>query len=395
LSAQPTPEDTGLAFFATCPFGLAEVLAAEIRELGADRVEPAEAGVAFRGDMALAWRCNFESRIATRVLWNIAAFDYQSETDIYERAKAVIWPRYFAVAKTFKIEINARRSPLKSLNFAALRVKDAIVDRFRETVGSRPNIDTRTPNLEIHVFLDEKRCQLYIDTSGEPLFKRGKRDFVGVAPLKKNLAAGVLRLAGWKPGVPLLDPMCGSGTFLVEAAEMTIGRPAGTGRTFGFEHLTGFDRGAWLRYQKSRAENTPASRPPLWGADLYGRSVDNARANLATAGLTSYVELKQVDLLQMRAPAEVGMLVTNPPYGERIGEKAALAEFYPKLGNLLKREFSGWTACLFSGDPELPKLIRLSPSRKPVLYNGKIECRLFEYPMVAGSNRERRDDGDE
>jgi putative N6-adenine-specific DNA methylase len=379
-------------FFAPCPYGLSSVLAAELTRFGAQDVKAAEAGVEFRGEMPVAWRANYESRVATRILWRLATFDYAAEEDIYRHAKAIAWPKYFGVGKTFKIEINARKSPLKSINFAALRVKDALADKFRDSLGKRPNVDTRAANVEVHVFLDGNQCQIYLDTSGEPLFKRGKRDFVGVAPLKKNLAAGILKLAGWQPGTPLLDPMCGSGTFLVEAAEMSIGRPAGFGRSFGFEHLTNFDRGAWLAIQRSTAESPPAARPPLFGADLYGRSLDNARRNLEAAGLAHLVELKQVDLLGMRAPAESGMLITNPPYGERIGDKAELAAFYPKLGDLLKREFVGWTAHVFTGDPELPKLVRLSPSKKPVLYNGKIECRLFEYKMVAGSNRPKRDD---
>lgn len=382
-------------FFAPCPYGLAGVLAEELTSLGAQNVRADDAGVAFSAAMSVAWRANYESRVATRILWRLVSFKYASEDDIYRHAKAIPWPKYFAVGKTFKIEINARKSPLKSINFAALRVKDGLVDKFRDSLGKRPDVDTRAAQVEVHVFLDANECQIYLDTSGEPLFKRGKRDFVGVAPLKKNLAAGILKLAGWQPGTPLLDPMCGSGTFLVEAAEMAIGRPAGQGRSFGFEHLSNFDRGEWLAIQRGRKESPPASRPPIFGADLYGKSLDNARRNLEAAGLAHLVELKQVDLLSLKAPLEHGMLVTNPPYGERIGEKAELAAFYPKLGDLLKREFVGWTASVFSGDPDLPKLVRLSPSKKPVLYNGKIECRLYEYKMVAGSNRPRRDDDED
>jgi putative N6-adenine-specific DNA methylase len=382
-------------FFAPCPFGLAPVLADELTGLGAQEVKAHDAGVSFRGSIQLAWRANYESRVATRILWRLASFAYANEDDLYRNAKAVQWPKYFAVGKTFKIEINARKSPLKSINFAALRIKDALADKFRDSFGKRPNVDTREANVEVHVFLDKAECQLYLDTSGEPLFKRGKRDFVGIAPLKKNLAAGILKLAGWAPGTPLLDPMCGSGTFLLEAAEMSIGRPAGYGRSFGFEHLSNFDRGEWLAIQRSRAEAPPASRPPLFGADLYGRSLDNAKRNLEQAGLLHLVELKQVDLLGMKAPVAEGMLITNPPYGERIGEKAELAAFYPKLGDLLKREFTGWVAHIFSGDADLPRAMRLAASKKPVLYNGKIECRLYEYKMVAGSNRKGRDDEDE
>jgi putative N6-adenine-specific DNA methylase len=375
-------------FFAPCPRGLAGVLAEELTQLGAIEVVPGDAGVAFRGPVELIYAANLHSRIASRVLWRVATFPYAKEDDVYNGARVVAWPGYFSPQRTFKIETNAHKSPLKSIDFITLRVKDAVADHFREIYDHRPSVDARNPDVRIHVFLDSRQCTLYIDTSGEPLFKRGRREAVGEAPLKKNLAAGILRLAGWKPGMALLDPMCGGGTFLTEAAEMTLGRAPGRERRFGFEGLMAFDAQAWERLQRNAAKDEKPVVPlKVYGSDLYGRSLDNARRNVEDAGLTAAILLKQVNLLEISAPAATGLLVTNPPYGVRLGEKEKLAAFYPELGHLLKQKFAGWTAHIFSGDPDLPKLIRLQASKRTVLFNGALECRLYEYRMVEGGNR--------
>jgi putative N6-adenine-specific DNA methylase len=379
------------AFFAPCPRGLSAALAEELAALGANQPEAAEAGVAFTGPFELAYAANLRSRIASRILWRVAQFPYASEDDVYEGAKRVRWRELFSSESTFKIETNAHRSPVKSLDFVTLRVKDAVADHFREATGRRPSVATRDPDVRIHSFLDAASCTLYLDTSGDPLFKRGRREHVGEAPLKKNLAAGILRLAGWRPGTPLLDPMCGAGTFLSEAADMSLGRAPGRDRDFGFRKLARFDAPAWEREHASAArEERPVAALPIFGSDLFGRSVEQARRNLREAGLEAAVSLKQANLLELSAPAGHGMLVTNPPYGVRLGDAERLAAFYPQLGDLLKRKFAGWTAFIFSGDPELARLIRLHPSRKTVLFNGALECRLYEYRMVAGGNRPAR-----
>ena len=375
-------------FFAPCPRGLAPALAEELTALGAKGAKAAEAGVAFTAPFAFAYSANLHSRIASRILARVAQFPYKGEDDVYAGAKAVPWRDHFSPERTFKIETNAHRSPLKSLDFVTLRVKDAIADAFREAIGRRPSVAARDPDVRVHVFLDATTCTLYLDTSGEPLFKRGQRDHVGEAPLKKNLAAGILRIAGWTPGTALLDPMCGAGTLLSEAAEIALGRAPGRARSFGFEKLVRFAPEAW---ETERAQALAAEKPvaplAIFGSDLYGRSLGNAAMNLRDAGLEDAVTLKQANLLELSAPAASGMLVTNPPYGVRLGEKEKLAEFYPQLGTLLKQKFAGWTAFVLSGDPDLAKLIRLKPSRKTVLYNGALECRLYEYRMVAGGNR--------
>jgi putative N6-adenine-specific DNA methylase len=376
------------SFFAPCPRGLAEPLAAELTQLGAAGCVAADAGVSFEAPYEFMYAANLHSRIASRILWRMAHFPYKKEDDIYAGAKAVPWGEHFAPERTFKVETNAHRSPVRSLDFVTLRVKDGVADAFREAIGRRPSVSSREPDVRVHAFLDATTCTLYLDTSGEPLFKRGRRDRVGEAPLKKNLAAGILRIAGWTPGTPLSDPMCGAGTFLSEAAEMSLGWAPGRGRGFGFEKLLRFDARAWERMREKASAAEKAVKPlPIYGSDLYGRSLGNAAMNLRDAGLEGAVTLKQANLLELSAPAAEGVLVTNPPYGVRLGEKEQLAEFYPQLGTLLKQKFAGWTAFIFSGDPDLAKLIRLKPSRKTVLYNGALECRLYEYRMVAGSNR--------
>jgi putative N6-adenine-specific DNA methylase len=381
-------QNTPNYFFAPCPRGLAPALAGELAELGAQHPLAAEAGVSFTGPFELVYAANLHSRIASRILWRVAQFPYANENDVYERGKEVQWREYFSAERTFKVETNAHRSPVKSLDFVTLRVKDAIADHFRGALGHRPSVSPRDPDVRVHAFLDAKTCTLYIDTSGEPLFKRGRRDFVGEAPLKKNLAAGILRIAGWRPGVALLDPMCGAGTFLSEAADISLARAPGRSRAFGFQNLSRYNAATWERLlAKAQREEKPMGPLPIYGSDLYGRTVDSARMNLRDAGLESAVTLKQVNLLELSAPADTGLLVTNPPYGVRLGEKEDLAQFYPQLGDTLKKRFAGWTAFILSGDPELAKLIRLSASRRTVLYNGALECRLYEYRMVAGGNR--------
>ena len=269
-----------------------------------------------------------------------------------------------------------------------LRVKDAVCDRFRSAGGERPSVDTRDPDVRIHVYLTESECSLYIDTSGAPLWQRGLRQASVEAPLKENLAAGILKLAGWQPGTPLVDPMCGSGTFLLEAVQMALDRAPGLGRGFAFEKLTAFDALAWAQLRSAaEARCKPPAALPIWGSDVDDRAVRASRRNLQEAGFGNLVKVVAADILELEAPAPSGILVANPPYGERIGEQDELAAFYPQLGTALKRHWAGWNCFFFTADLRLPRLVGLRPSRKTPLFNGPLECRLFEFRMVAGSNR--------
>jgi 23S rRNA (guanine2445-N2)-methyltransferase len=369
-----------LPFFASCPRGLEVLLAEELHGLGSRNEAPVSGGVAFEGEMRAAYRANFESRLATRVLMRLAHAPYRNEQDVYDAALAVPWPEWFSEKLSIRVDLNAIRSPLKSLDFATLRIKDAVCDRFRADRGSRPDVDTRAPGARVFAFLDRETVTLYLDTSGEPLHKRGYRRQTTDAPLKENLAAGILRLTGWDAHEPLLDPMCGSGTLIIEAAMMALAIPPGHARSFGLERLSGFDARLWKEVREAAMARAQVPRKlAVFARDRYGEELEKARANLKAAGLAECAELKQADILDSGAPAGSGVLVANPPYGARLGDEAALADFYPKLGDTLKKYYAGWRCYLFSGDPRLP---RLTP-----LYNGPLECRLYEYRIVSGSMR--------
>jgi putative N6-adenine-specific DNA methylase len=378
-------------FFSPCPRGLEAALADELRRLGAEQAAPTSGGVAFAGEMAVAYAANLHSRLATRVLLRVASGGYQREDDIYQLARSVRWTGWFAPERTFKVSVTAIKSPLKSLEFITLRIKDAVCDRFRDIYGIRPSIDTRQPDVRVQAFLTADHCMLYLDTSGDPLYQRGLRQKTVDAPLKENLAAGILHLSGWRPGTPLFDPMCGSGTFLLEAAQQVKGIAPGAGRPFAFEKLDGFDKALWARLQAAaEPKGSPAGPLTLFGADRDPRAMRAAMANLDRAGLLDAVDLRSGDFLDAQAPAAVGVLVCNPPYGVRLEEQEALAGTYPDWGRVLKQGFSGWTACFLSADTRLPKGLGLRPSRKTPLFNGALECRLYAFEMVAGSNRRER-----
>jgi len=378
-------------FFAPCPRGLETVLEQELTALGAGGLFKVDGGVHFNGVLALGYRVNLESRVASRVLWRVTKARYRNDEDIYKTALAQPWAQWFDVTQTLRVNLVATRSPLQSLDFATLRIKDAVCDSFRAKFGKRPSVDTQNPDVRIHAYLDAETVTLYLDLSGDPLFMRGWRGATGEAPLRENLAAGIVRLSGWDGVEPLLDPMCGSGTLVIEAAMIALDIAPGGRRSFGFERLKNFDRAAWDKIKAAAlAREKPRTALPIYGGDLYGDELKNARANLNAAGLDGVISFKQANVLEMPAPASSGVIVTNPPYGVRLGETEDLAAFYPKLGDALKQKFAGWRAYILSADMALPKLIRLSASKRTVLFNGALECRLFEIKVVAGSARKAK-----
>lgn len=387
---------TPTAFFAPCPRGLEAALADELRALGAGVTSTPPGGVGFEGDAATGLAANLHSRIASRVLQRVAQAPYRSEDDLYRLARDTEWERWHEPLASLRIDATAVGAPVRSLQFATLRIKDGMVDRLRERFGERPSIDRQRPDRRVFAFLEAGRCTLYLDWSGESLFKRGWRRDGVEAPMKENLAAGLLALAGWTPGMPLLDPFCGSGTVVVEAAMLAAGVPPGARRRFAFERMRGFDRAAWDRMRAVAPRAAPAA-PSIFGSDVSEAALAAARANLARCGADpAWVSLRQLDVLHLdRAPAPAGLLLANPPYGERLDVKgrqslAHADRFWPAFATVLKQHFAGWTACLFTSDLELPGRLRLKPSRRTPLFNGALECRLFRFEMVAGSARRPR-----
>lgn len=390
-----------LSYFCPCPRGLEAALAAELGEIASQSPtltvhNQVPGGVHCSGQLSDAMRINLHSRIASRVLLRIGHTGYTNENDIYDLALASAWEDWFSIDHTIRVDVTAIKSPLKSLEFITLKIKDAICDRFRDREGKRPSVNTRQPDMRIAGFLDARTVTLYLDTSGEPLFKRGWRQETGDAPLRENLAAGLLRTAGWTPGVPLLDPMCGSGTLLIEAAQMLAGIPPGSQRAFAFEKFKGFRAAEW----QAILDAVPTAKLPdtltIFGGDISGDMLVMARNNLQRAGIPFDIPLKQIEAQEVKPPTDTpGLLIANPPYGERIGvrgdrtqEPDALATaFFSAFGSTLKNRFAGWTVCLFTADLTLPRMLRLKESKKTPFFNGAIECRLFRFEMVAGSNR--------
>jgi putative N6-adenine-specific DNA methylase len=379
-------------FFATCPRGLEVPLSNELSEISAADIRKDDGAVHFSGDISVCYKANLFVRTASRIYWKVSSSEYRDEQDIYDLAYLIPWHKWFDLSRTIRVSMVGIRCPLKSLNFAGLKIKDAICDRFRKETGSRPDVEPNNPDIRIHGFITEKELVISIDTSGDTLFKRGFREETNVAPIRENLAAGILYLAGWKPGIPLLDPMCGSGTFLIEAAQMSLNIAPGISRKFAFEKFKDFDRDLWLKIcEKAVEEELDVTEIPIFGSDISSTAINASKVNLENAGLLEAVTLNCSDILDISAPVDNGIIVANLPYGERMGEINELRELYPKIGDTLKKNFSGWNAYLLSSDLEMPKHIRLSVSKRTPLFNGPLECRLFEYKMVSGSNRSKKD----
>jgi putative N6-adenine-specific DNA methylase len=411
------PAMNDLSLFLPCAAGVEDLLAQEVHALtgrvGQDLLT-LRGGVRVRAGWREAMKLNLHSRLAQRVLIELAHAPYRNENDLYAIASGVAWEIWFTPKQTFKIETTAQHSPLTSLNFATLRIKDAIADRFRAKAnGVRPSIETQWPDARVFAHLATDQCTLYIDTSGEPLFKRGWRQDKGDAPLKETLAAAMLAASGWwnpetgeVAGEPLYDPCCGSGTIAIEAAQIARGIAAGSQRRFGFEKLLPFQAHVWSGLKAEASQRAAAPEVAIFGSDVSHRMVDFAERNAERAGVADAVQFRGGDALQRMPPAESGVIVLNPPYGERIevgGVAAARGkgggreeaqtedggEFFVQLASHWKKNYAGWTAWVLTPDLQLPKRMRLKESRRVPMWNGPIECRLFRFDMVAGSARNR------
>ncbi|MES2399183.1 MAG: THUMP domain-containing protein [Pseudomonadota bacterium] len=440
-----------LQIFLPCAAGVEALLATEVQRVTGITGKAWRAGVQLQGSWRDALQLNLHSRLAQRVLIELQHNKYRSEQDLYNAAANVAWEIWFTPKQTFKVEITAQHSPLTSLNFAALKIKDAIADRFRAKFDVRPDVDTRWPDVRIYVHLTVDTVTIYIDTSGEPLFKRGWREDKGDAPLKETLAAAMIAASGWdqqcKAGVPLYDPCCGSGTIAIEAAQIACNIAPGINRRFAFQKFLPFQPHVWegLLDQAEAAITEPTA--PVFGSDVSFRMVDFAERNAERAGVANAVQFRGGDALQRMPPAPTGVMLVNPPYGERIdvagvagtsatagaqrrentrsefqgqsidefgqpvqqGETSyapsrdrnanpareqALTEtgegasdFFPQLAAHWKKNYAGWTAHVLTPDLKLPGKMRLKESRRVPMWNGPIECRLFRFDMVAGSAR--------
>ena len=383
-------DNTNYRCFAPCPRGLEALLQQELGALGATDLRQTEGGVGFSGGLAAVYRANLESRIASRILLEVAHVQYRTEQDIYVAASALSWPQWFTPARTIKVKTSAQHCPLKSIDFVTLRIKDAICDTFTKLKGTRPSVNSNRPDIRIDAFLDATHLTLYLGTTGDSLFKRGFRESTVEAPLRENLAAGIVQLTGWNGTTPLLDPLCGGGTIALEAAMLARKIAPGLGRRFAFELFSNFDPALWKTVQaQAQAKQLPSSPAPIYASDRDAHAVQAAKDQFMRAGVASDIALTQTDLFDLTPPQEPGIIVMNPPYGVRLGTQADLDVFYPKLGSWLKTRCVGWRVYLFTGDLRAPKLIGLAPTKRTPLFNGAIECRLYEFLIVQGGARRR------
>ena len=420
-----------LTLFVPCAAGVEAFLAHEVAQITGLRspdLQTLRGGVQLQGSWRAAMQLNLHCRLGMRVMILLAHQGYASEQDIYDTASAVTWEAWFTPQQTFRVDFTAQHSPLKSLNFAALRVKDAIADRFRHKAGQRPDVDTQHPHVRVHLHLSEQFASLYLDTSGNPLFKRGWRTDKGDAPLKETLAAAMLAASAWsmphltapgetppavaslsgvEQGLALYDPCCGSGTIAIEAAQIACRIAPGLQRRFGFEHLCLHDAQAWRHMQdEARAQQCPP-RASVHGSDVVFRMVDFAQRNAERAGVSQALNLRGGDALQRMPPTDLpGVMLVNPPYGERIeaagvaglaslarsgsrevGQAADGGAFFSQLASHWKKNYAGWRAWVLTPDLKLPSRMRLKESRRVPMWNGPIECRFFRFDLIAGSAR--------
>ena len=397
-----------LQLFLPCAAGVEDFLADEVHRLtglAGEDLLVGRGGVVVRAPWREALRLNLHSRLAQRVLVQLSHTPYRGEAELYEAASDIAWEIWFTPRQTIKVEITAQHSPLKSLNFAALKIKDAVADRFRHKTGVRPSVDTQRPDVRLYAHLTATHCTLYIDTSGEPLFKRGWREDKGEAPLKETLAAAMIAASGWDAEMPLYDPCCGSGTIAIEAAQVACRIAPGLLRRFGFEKLLPYQAHVWSSLKGEAQAQRRAAPVPVYGSDVAFRMVDFANRNAQRAGVEGVVQLRGGDALQRMPPCEApGLMLVNPPYGERIetagvagrsqgGRERAQTEeagdFFAQLAGHWKKHYAGWTAWVLTPDLKLPSRMRLKESRRVPMWNGPIECRLFRFDMVAGSARSR------
>ncbi len=377
---RPTPP---LKLFASTAAGLEEMLTLELRRIGAQDIVPAQRGASFRGDLAVAYRANLWLRTAHRVLLEVGQFEAPERNALYEGARAVRWSEHMGVDNTLAVDAVSHHSAMNHTQFISRVVKDAVVDQFRDRLGRRPSVDTRNPDLKINARLQGDRCTLSVDLSGERLHRRGYRPSFGTpAPLKETLAAGIVMLSGYDGTEPFVDPMCGSGTLLIEAALIAKGiAPGLLGRSFGFFNHPSFDKRMWKDHVEEAKERVQKDvEVPVIGSDVSEAALRAASVSAQGAGVDDIVRLRRVEIKDVPSRHE-GMVVTNPPYGERLGELDKLSGLYRDLGDALKHKCSGMTAHVLTSSKFLAGKIGLHAHKRDCVWNGPLECRLLHFKM--------------
>ncbi len=371
-------------FLASTATGLVDALEAELIQLGFEKTVKMSSGVFFEANWEGVYRANLQSRLASRILKPILDFPAYNPEELYHNIQKHDFTKYIDVDQTLKIDASVSDcGALRDQRFVALKAKDAIVDQFREHFDARPDVDSDNPHLKIHIKGIKNQFHVMLDTSGDSLFLRGYRKEAGLAPMKENLAAGLVMLADWDRKSPLVDPMCGSGTILIEAAMMALKLAPGSNRRhFGFMHLKNFDANLWGQVLDKAADQELGDLDfKLYGYDIDRKVLQMAKDNAKRAGVDHVVEFNHESIATLAPPVEKGLIVTNPPYGARLGEEDMLKDVYRDLGFTLKHRFKGWDAWILSGNKDLIMDLKLKSTRKHFLYNGPLECRFLKYSM--------------
>lgn len=367
--------------------GLEPVLATELERLGAKDIVSLNRAVSFKGDLALLYKANLWLRTALRILRPLSTFRCRNEVELYSGIMAIPWDRYFSVDDTLAIDTVVKSDHFPHSLYAGLKAKDAIVDQFRNTYGKRPSVDTQNPTIQIHIHLMDSQCTVLLDSSGESLHRRGYRKHTNIAPLNEVLAAGMLLLAGWDGQTDFVDPMCGSGTLPIEAALIAYNIPPGIFRaSFAFEKWKDFDKELFETIYNDDSTQRGFSHT-IYGSDLSATSVKIAMENAKMAAMHQKIVFSEKPFEELKAPAEGGLLVTNPPYGERM-TKFDMGAFYTVIGNTLKHNWKGWDAWMISSNIEALKSVGLRAAEKCTLFNGALECRFSRYPLFSGTVKE-------
>lgn len=371
-------------FFVSCPKGMVEPLETELVEMGLKPYDRAQNGVFFDSNWKDCYRVNLQSRFASRVLMPVLNFVAYQPEELYSQIRNHDFTKYIKPNQTLTIDASTKDSMLKDQRFIAMKVKDAIVDQFRDRYEVRPDVDNERPDLAVYVKAYKNRFSVAIDTSGESLFMRGYRLESGDAPLKENLAAGLLQLAEWDCKTPIVDPMCGSGTILIEAAMKLMNIAPGVMRkSFGFMKLQNFNPDVWNEVVNEAIEKELPDCGDIhfYGYDMDKRVLMKAIENAKRAGVNEFIQFKREEVVSLKAPIEMGVIITNPPYGARLGDEDNLKDVYRDFSHTLKNEFKGWNAWILSGNKDLIGDLKLKSSRKHFVYNGSIECRFLKYEM--------------
>jgi putative N6-adenine-specific DNA methylase len=374
-------EEELIVYTAKTVAGMEEILLRELADAGARNPQLLKRAVTFEGTRELLYRVNYTCRTALRILVPIKTFSITKQEDLYDQVKEIAWEDYMENGKSLAVDAVNSTSVFTNSQYVALKTKDAVVDRFRERTGDRPSVDLDDPDLRINIHIYKETCTVSLDSSGSSLHKRGYRKVTGPAPLNEVLAAGLIQLSGWDKKLPLLDPMCGSGTLLIEAAMLARNIPSGYFRpAFGFEGWTDFDARLWKKVRQEEDAKMIDNPVLIRGSDISSRSIAIAEENVAYTKLGDHIQLKIAAFDETKATGESGMIICNPPYDERLQIENIIA-FYQRIGDVLKRNYKGYEAWIISSDIRALKFIGLHPSRKITVFNGPLECRFVRFTL--------------